>query len=427
MSIDLNPSAANRLIAVITEALSAVVVTNNKFLDYASLEGLSKADAVVPDPASNKGRQLAVLIGSEPVSDFVSGRLSDMLTRRDYVSDVSQPLTSIEGFSDSAALAHRLVTELSSLPWKYDVLAQLPWEFGRMIAPALPPEGLALSDDLSLATGEFLRADHITPPDHPRPALLSDGPTQLADDAVYLRVRVVRFIPDYGSTSPIEEAQWLVRAFFGMCTAFRLVRFGAYYSFGLQKRSLFVFRQEGVSWHRQIDQDIPPDAAQALAGLGHNKNFAALDDLPRTIIVRQQLAEFRRALAHVDQSRPLLLAAQWLFDSWSSSNRLLGYVQAMVALESLLGDKATSDVVGLGDLLANRTAYLVAETRTQRDEILADFRRIYETRSKIVHRGKNRLTARESKDFGALEWLCARVIQEETKLLAGPASPPASR
>jgi len=89
----------------------------------------------------------------------------------------------------------------------------------------------------------------------------------------------------------------------------------------------------------------------------------------------------------------------------------------MVALEALLGDRAASDAVGIGDLLANRTAYLIATSRSQRESVLADFRRIYDTRSKIVHSGKNRLSASELQDFAKLEWLCARVIQEEVRIL----------
>ncbi len=75
-------------------------------------------------------------------------------------------------------------------------------------------------------------------------------------------------------------------------------------------------------------------------------------------------------------------------------------------------------MLGLSELLANRCAYLIANDRKQRDETLANFRRIYETRSKIVHRGKNRLTSEETADLSLLEWMCGRVIQEELGLLS---------
>ena len=111
-----------------------------------------------------------------------------------------------------------------------------------------------------------------------------------------------------------------------------------------------------------------------------------------------------------------LRAAQWLFDSYASRSRLLAFVQATVALEILFGNKAVSDVVGLGELLANRVAYLIGSTRQHREEILVDFRRIYDTRSRIVHRGHNRLTNQEQKDLHTLRWMCSRSIQKELAL-----------
>lgn len=57
------------------------------------------------------------------------------------------------------------------------------------------------------------------------------------------------------------------------------------------------------------------------------------------------------------QHAPLLRACRWLYDSHVGEDKLLNFVQAMVVLEILLGDRSTSDEVGLGTLLANRCAY----------------------------------------------------------------------
>jgi hypothetical protein len=91
----------------------------------------------------------------------------------------------------------------------------------------------------------------------------------------------------------------------------------------------------------------------------------------------------------------------------------------MVALEILFGDKAASDLVGLGELLANRCAFSIAKDRSQRDKVLVDFKRIYDTRSKIVHRGHSRLSRREEADLSTLRWMVARSLQEEIKLSIG--------
>ncbi len=61
--------------------------------------------------------------------------------------------------------------------------------------------------------------------------------------------------------------------------------------------------------------------------------------------------------------------------------------------------------------------YLIGKTSVQRSEILKDFKEIYDVRSHIVHRGKNRMSAREREHYGKLVWYCKRCIQEELKLI----------
>ena len=73
--------------------------------------------------------------------------------------------------------------------------------------------------------------------------------------------------------------------------------------------------------------------------------------------------------------------------------------------------------LGLGELLRNRCAYLIGKSHKQREEVLADFRDIYDLRSKIVHRGKVRLHLKERSLFAKLQWMCRCVIQEEVQLL----------
>jgi hypothetical protein len=94
------------------------------------------------------------------------------------------------------------------------------------------------------------------------------------------------------------------------------------------------------------------------------------------------------------KSKPIILASQWLFDSHTGHDEL-SYVQAMVVLEILLGDKAMSDEIGLGRLLGNRCAYLIGVNHEQRSELLRRFSDIYAVRSEIVHRGKHRLNVKE--------------------------------
>jgi hypothetical protein len=66
-----------------------------------------------------------------------------------------------------------------------------------------------------------------------------------------------------------------------------------------------------------------------------------------------------------------------------------------VVLEILFNDKATAKTIGVEKLISNRCAYLIAQSTTERQEIVKTIEAIYEVRSNIVHRGKSRLSKTE--------------------------------
>lgn len=121
--------------------------------------------------------------------------------------------------------------------------------------------------------------------------------------------------------------------------------------------------------------------------------------------------------SHPREAGRILRAGQWLAGSYASRNETLSFVQAMVAMEILLGDKKTSDMVGIGELLSNRCAYLIGESQADREKVLADFRGLYSVRSEIVHSGKTRLSYSEREKFHRLLGICQRSIAAEIDLL----------
>jgi len=126
------------------------------------------------------------------------------------------------------------------------------------------------------------------------------------------------------------------------------------------------------------------------------------------------------AFKHPDKSEQLQLASNWYFDSITNKNDLLAFVQAVVVLEILLGEKAKSDIIGLSELLRNRCAYLISKNLNERNEILSKFKEIYDVRSSIVHEGKNELESTEKESLSYLQGLCAKVIRAEVELLSEP-------
>ena len=62
-----------------------------------------------------------------------------------------------------------------------------------------------------------------------------------------------------------------------------------------------------------------------------------------------------------DKGARIVRASQWFFDSHTGQDELLSFVQSMVVLEILLGEKRPSEEIGLSELLRNRCAYLIGD------------------------------------------------------------------
>jgi hypothetical protein len=176
----------------------------------------------------------------------------------------------------------------------------------------------------------------------------------------------------------------------------------------LLKRSVSVrerrLKSAAPRWHYDTKIELGADLTEAINSMQLDliKGFAR-KKLPLVGYLNVCSAVF----AHSDETDRIIRAGRWLFDSYIGRNELLAFVQATVSLEILLGDRGnSSNELRLSELLGNRCAYLVGETRTARDEIMADFKKIYEVRSRIVHSGHSRLSNKDRELFYKLRGLC---------------------
>jgi hypothetical protein len=220
------------------------------------------------------------------------------------------------------------------------------------------------------------------------------------------------FIGPYGGSTPAWRAESILRAFCGLGIALRLFKVQHKYSlFGPKPSSYFIVHRQlsDQSWRFEGKLNLSDERSRALDSLEKNPDAERWANY----ILSQQM----RAVFSNGKGDQIVLASEWFFDSYTGPDELLSYVQAMVVLEILLGDKAASDEIGLGRLLSNRCAYLIGKTQEERAAVFRDFDQIYRVRSEIVHRGKSRLTRDERVLFYKLQWFCHRVIQKEIELL----------
>jgi hypothetical protein len=395
------------------------------FIDYASTAKLDTADTTIPTSGPVRD-QLTDYVNETPVSTFIVDQLrSELLQLNQYQQNkASVSLTEIGGYEDPKQVAKRLVDQISSLPWQYKLTVRLP----QQLMPLLPlgENAVELSDEIKL-----VRADDNFQSLYPLETLnltslgllglggLGGGPYRSSSwepSAEYLQITATGFIGPYGGSIPAWRAESILRAFCGLGIALRLFKVTRKYTFSgpfapQQPSAHFIVHRQhsDQSWRFEGKLNLSDERSRALDTLEKNPELE-----PYTNFIFSQL---RAVFSGEPKAEPIIIASEWFFDSYTGHDELLSYVQAMVVLEILLGDKATSKEIGLRRLLSNRCAYLIGKTQEERAVILSDFDQIYTVRSNIVHQGKSRLTHDELMLFHKLQWFCHRVIYKEIELL----------
>lgn len=428
MPIDLHPNCRARLVELVGAALPHLRVHNGKFLLRSAGKGrelLYRADEALPQKGPVYDSLLSY-IDEQPLSEFIHDKLTDELRDAEYSEIEGQTLCEIDGFRDAAAVATRLIEEFVALPQEYRLTFPLPYD----LWPALPPS--KSRRDLSprvrtVRTNPELVNELPLVPNQERTPLVngllgllsSDYGGAWKENAVHLQVDVQGFIGGYGGSSPDAEAQRTLRAFYGLGLALRLFDRSTKYSMATPRWSYFVHRRTSeATYEPQRRLELDENLSRAMERLGMHTLGGWVNSPERQAswsegILGQMASVFSMGV----KSESILLASQWYFDSVTGPDYLLQYVQAMVVLEILLGDKAATKDISLNELLRNRCAYLIGSSQEERAELHKRFTEIYDVRSQIVHRGKHRLSGKEQWMLSQLRSICRRVIQKEVSLL----------
>ncbi|MFZ1883388.1 MAG: hypothetical protein WAU53_07225 [Rhodoplanes sp.] len=431
MAIELHPKCKTRLIEVLTKGLPKIRAKNGMFIDRLSVISIVAVDSVLPE--SGRVREQLDYVDELPLTQFVVETLDMELWELDKF-DGDRPLVNlfdIQGYSDATAVATRLLDSFQTLPWQYQLTFTLPDEIKMLLEPELyefrlgpnirlARPGKTFKERFPLDSGNARRNQDI----EGSPLLFYDAskPPTWKVDALYLQVQVDGFVGQDGGSQTTVRAERLVRAFGGLGIALGLFVHRHKYIHGAARKTHYYVHRRNADGKWKPENRLEADDAtdRGLRGLelsspdGHLKTDAA-----KAAWVKARLQDLAVAFSSGPKAEPLLLAAQWLFDSYAGRDELLSFVQAMIVLEILLGDKNIAEEIGLGALLRNRLAYMIGSSYRDRTELLEDFSSIYRVRSQIVHTGKHRLSSEERRLFLKLRWMCLRVMAKELELLKG--------
>lgn len=396
------------------------------FIDRKSAIWLMLAEAILPERGPTRDN-LAQYIGETPVFEFVYEVLAKELhENQKYDSETpSSQLVEISEYKDPEATANRLVDLFVTLPWEYTLSIKFENEFSELFSESI--KQYELTDSLRIVTpnDEFIKAFPLKSGIEARDRSVSGlGLLSILQDptwdenASYLQIETSGFIGHYGDTTPLDDSISVLKQFCGLGIALRLFEINYTYKTSPVKSKFYIHQKVANKWIIEKSQDLESSVSETFSDLVINSLNGQLDTNDKKLgWVKSRLNSFKNVFSNQSKAQKVLLGSQWLFDSYCGKNELLSFVQTTVVLEILLGEKTVSDLMGLGELLRNRCAYLIGSSHDERKEILSDFKVIYDVRSKIVHRGKSRLTNHERTLFSKLQWMCRRVIQEEVKLL----------
>lgn len=420
MALGLHERCLERLRQGLIDQIPEFKLQNGWNLNRASLAGVLELEKSLPNNAELQAT-LERYVNETPLFDYVFGELSKELHDLDNFDAESESARLIDNprYSDAEALAARLIDGFEALPRQYRFTFKLNPE---LCYHFLAPEhkltdsirfvrpGPEFAEEYPLTSGIPGRDRWL----HGGGLLGLSGPKEWHEKSLYIQVDAAGFVGKWTSTTPEESAVSVVRSILGTCLAIRAFRLRWSYSPTTIKARAYIHESLDGRWQLYDSLELDEALSNVLSDLVLDDLEGALDtDTKKTGFLLNRLTLLQRAWSDEAVNQRILLAGKWLLDGYSGKNELLSFVQASVALEILLGDKAVSDLVGLGELLRNRCAYLVGKTHAQRQEILEDFKKIYDIRSRIVHRGKDRLRQNERELLYTLRWMVGRVIQEE--------------
>ncbi len=396
------------------------------FVSTRSLSIIDGIDGILDKKIMDEAKNF---IDDKPLYEFIY----DWITRRLHEFDKHELngeklslLIEHEMFSDVQGTAETIISNFCSLPDKYTFTMELPAEMNAKIKFILG--SINLSDNIRLVRvdNDFKSMFSIGEYDSGSMGMLGllglPGLATMAhnwkDNSCVLQIQTKGYTTKYGQTATIQDAIASIKSVFGLGIALRIFRRVWNYNPSLQRTRVNIHRFESKKWVLHGSEELSAELSEAISNVRIEDMGGNIDDAHISEAAMNNLNLMRELYNSPGHMQRLALAGQWLFDSYQGSNSLLSFVQATVAIEILLGSKDVSDLLGLNELLKNRCAYLIGKSQAQRDRIMKDFGEIYNVRSKIVHAGKARLSAREQEMLFKLRWMCSRVIQEEMNLIA---------
>jgi len=374
-------------------------------------------------------------IGSYPWFTFIISAISDKLKQGQKISDKHLIYESL-GYNTSKDAAKAVVRQFDTLPFEYLFTFRLNEKLSSLLDSN--KQQLHFSESIWLANSSC-------------PLVRQLKGIAKEDHSIFFQIRMPGFIPfssNFFSPPTIHQAISFFKSFIGISFALGIFEVESFYKIPqrvVNIANLFhIHRVDGEELSHccdyplsyglteLINRMVPGDRLKSFYGNEDksqntrskmefvNAIFFDLDMSNQYQIIKKLEKEKYEHIEYVKAilglKNKLLSAAEWFVESQIIESEAMAFVQAIIVLEILYSGSDTKDF-GIMKLIGNRLAYSIGKHSVERDLILKRFENLYETRSKIVHRGKKDLLIQEEQQLSELKELCFKALLSEINCL----------
>lgn len=421
MAIEIHEKFKAQLIKKLIPLVKKIKFTNGKFLDHETTYPLSELDELLKNRRDLQ-ETLTKLLGERPLSSFFGDHLARILAENaEWKEDSSGFITELSYFGKAEEIASKLIDLLGTLGWSYTVTYVLPESLDRLLPEGKDQYVISETSRLVRVTEEiqteFPLANHDGRNPFSRSLLASlMGPNDLPLGRVLFQTQVVGYVAVYGRGEALRRAEIRLKALIGFLIACRTIEVDLRYISTVPHFGTVAHEWRKGGWSIAFDGKIDDELSSLFAKLEVSDVDGKIKEEHFDYWIKFGLDRVRSGFSESTTSDRLQLAAKWLSESYSNNRDLLGFVQAMVCLEIILGDQEDTQELGLGATIRNRCAYLIGRSHQERERISNELKTIYRVRSKIVHTGKDQLTRDDYVMLFLLRDYCGRVLARELEI-----------
>ncbi|MDV3455410.1 HEPN domain-containing protein [Sphingomonas sp. HF-S4] len=408
----ISQSISSTLLVAITEALQGGMITSYGTFSFEKDWESTTLGALDAEFA----KSLSKALDGSTLLSFVRDQLTllRVLGATPLPKD-DAPITKLKCFSDPLKTARHIVSALEAVPNQYRLIVRVAVELGeRVNSEAI---NIGLSERLTLLSGAMISPTFKTHHEVPsvdtviRRMVMKEDDLSIIPNALYLEYRTSGYLAARRQSRAISEFYDQVRAFYGACIAYNII--SEYGTWGDEITPFLL----GDSISNGLEEFAYVERAED--DVVNCANLATSDKTDQAIKAETSLEKILEPVRPVfksDNSLKLKTACAWALRAHLSNRGLDKILESAITIEVLMGDRDTSDRVGLSKLIANRCAYALGDSNKSRSDMIDFFVKFYRVRSEVVHSGRTALEPDERRIVNEGLTLATRILKHEISL-----------